>query len=91
MQFVTKPTHISGNTLYLVISRSDDNLINSVSVPLLFSDHAAIHRKLALHKPRFSKKVITYRKWKSINKDNFAKDLQESVLKGKLNLTLKFL
>ena len=79
-QFVTEPTHISGHILDLVIARSDDNVVDSVTVPFLFTDHAVIHCKLALQKPRFSKKVITYRKWKSIDKDNFAKDLQLSNL-----------
>ena len=42
-QFVTEPTHISGHILDLVIARSDDNVVDSVTVPFLFTDHAVIH------------------------------------------------
>ena len=66
--------------LDLVISRSDDNIIDSMTVPLLFFDHAVIHSKLVYKNPDSRKKVITYRKWKSVDKDNFANDLKQSEL-----------
>ena len=66
-QLVSEPTNISGHMLDLVISRSDDNIVDSLTVLLLFCDHAVIHCKLALQKPRFSKKVTTYRKLKSVD------------------------
>ena len=79
-QFVTDPTHISGNTLDFIITRSDDNIVDSTHAPHFFSDHAAVHCKMNLQKPALSRKVISYRKWKAIDKQKFTNDLLESDL-----------
>ena len=79
-QFVSQPTHINGHCLDLIISRSNDNIIDSVDVPFMFTDHAAIHCTLRLAKPKPTKKVINYRKWSSIYKNAMSHDIRLSDL-----------
>ena len=61
-------THKEGHTLDLVITRSDDDIVSNLSIdsPFALSDHAAVHFHLMLKKPVFDKKLITFRKLRSL-------------------------
>ena len=62
-QHVNIPTHISGHTLDLVITRLSDHL--GISTPwtgYLFSDHMPVHCKLQVSKPPFKRSQIAFRK-----------------------------
>ena len=88
-QYVNSPTHIKGHTLDLVIARASDNLVKSVTVDCLMTDHVSILCKLNLRKPPFPKQQISYRKVKDINHDRFAADIKESLsaIKSSSDLT----
>ncbi len=79
-QFIKEPTHINGNTLDLVITRASDNLINSAHVSCMLSDHGAIHCRLNLAKPKRLKQRISFRKFKTINHQEFDMDIKKSDL-----------
>ena len=79
-QFIKEPTHISGHTLDLVVTRSSDNLIHSVEVGTFFSDHNAVHCKLKLNKPAYAKNQVAYRKLKKIDHADFNRDIRDSDL-----------
>ena len=75
-QHVEFSTHVSGNTLHLVITREMDSTLGSPPRPdHFFSDHMAISFALNSSKPPSSKKCVTYRSLKSINITSFMKDL----------------
>ena len=78
MQHVQERTHRHGHILDLVISRDDDNLIKSASVSSMLSDHFLININVSLQKQSVSAKVISYRKYRSIDKDMFLADLRVS-------------
>ena len=77
-QHVEFSTHVSGNTLDLVIISQVDSILGSPDH--LFSDHMAISFGLNSSKPPSSKKCVTYRSLKSINIISFMKDLGVSKL-----------
>ena len=79
-QHVTDPTHVSGHTLDLVITRVSDNLVDHVQAQHFISDHAAVHCKLLLDKPPLPVEELTYRKTKSIDHEQFERDLKASPL-----------
>lgn len=76
---------VLGHTLDLIITRSvvelDDDLVRRVKVrdPCI-ADHFAVHCELHLQKPRFGKKVVKFRKLRSIDIDSFCEDLRDSDL-----------
>ncbi|EDO44116.1 predicted protein, partial [Nematostella vectensis] len=80
-QHVKGITHKDGHTLDLVITRSDDDIIKVISVrnPMI-SDHHAIHCELDLCKPQFAKKVVNFRKLRSVDIDQLSEDLLNSEL-----------
>ena len=79
-QLVNGPTHESGHTLDLVITRIGEEGIGSVDVNESISDHSSVHCQLSLQKPKPSKKVIHYRKIKAIYPAKFTSDISESRL-----------
>ena len=84
-QHVKGPTHKKGHTLDLIITRfvvgPDVALVRSLKVrdPCI-ADHFAVHCELHLQKPRFGKKVVKFRKLRSIDIDSFCEDLRDSDL-----------
>ena len=80
-QHVDKPTHVSGNTLDLIITRCSDSfvLINPL-IDYLFSDHMTIYVISCLGKPPHITKKVTYRKIKAIDKKKLQKELMSSQL-----------
>ena len=80
-QWVAGPTHTSGHTLDLIITRNQCNLIEDVMVhdPLI-SDQYAIFMHLLLDKPKFPRKTIRYRKLCSIDYAEFNDTIMSSSL-----------
>ncbi len=76
MNHVVKPTCRSGNTLDLVITRRGSKFLLDHSVDYEVSDHNIIRCYLDMDKPPLQKEVITFRRYKSIDKAKFSHDLQ---------------
>ena len=76
-QLVQNPTHESGYTLDLVITRALSNFVRNVTVEQKISDHFAINCQLALKKPGIEKKEVTFRKLNQIDFDKFNLELCE--------------
>jgi len=79
-QHVLERTHRHSYILDLVISRDDKNLITSVSVSSMLSDHFLVNINVSLQKQSVSVKVISYRRYKSIDKKAFLADFRVSSL-----------
>ena len=80
-QHVWFPTHKSGHTLDLIITRKTDSIIANNPVPGYFiSDHVTIQCGLKMCKPNVVTKEISYRKVKAIDWDSFKRDLRSSEL-----------
>ena len=80
-QHIKVPTHKDNNTLDLIITREDELTATNFSVhdPVI-SDHLALHCNLHVDKPPSIKKRINYRKFRSINTDDFQHDIVNSAL-----------
>ena len=81
-QLITQPTHIYGNTLDIICVRDEEDVIRPESVeifpPGVLSDHAWINFSVSVKKPPSSKKKITYRPWKVLNKNLFKQHLLDA-------------
>ena len=75
MQHVTGVTHVAGHTLDLVISKGKEKLVKSVEISSLLSDHFALHGRLCLKRPPRPKKEVTFRSFKRLDHDAFARDV----------------
>ena len=75
------PTHISGHTLDLILSRADDLSVCSLVIdPPIFSDHSIIHANVLLPKlDALTPVPYTSRNFKSIDHDVFGQDLSIKV------------
>ena len=80
-QHIKVPTHKDNNILDLIITREDELTATNFSVhdPVI-SDHLALHCNLHVDKPQSIKKRINYRKFRSINTDDFQHDIVNSAL-----------
>ena len=80
-QHVTAPTHISGHTLDLIITRLSDKLdICSPWTVYLFSDHMPVYSKLQVCKLALKRSDITFRKIRSINKKLLRNEISDTDL-----------
>ena len=79
-QHVSKPTHTKGHTIDLIITRDDDNCVVSTVVDELISDHNAVHCSLQCATPHPDKKIVQFRKLKSLNPDELNKSVSETAL-----------
>ena len=80
-QHVDKLTHRDGHTLDLTITRISECLVARTPVVDQFiSDHAAVLCWLTPPRPILSVKTSSYRKIKSINMEQFKRDLQSTAL-----------
>ena len=81
-QLVTESTHHHGHILDLVLTKSSDKILTSVNVIPAdsISDHQAVSFCLESEKPSFSRKLISYRKLKSIDIPAFIHDVTQSPL-----------
>ena len=76
-QHVTQPTHLHGHTLDLILSPSDQSVVDNVKVCGFISDHALIKCSVALPTPP-SKPVdtISYRRYHHIDMNTFRRELK---------------
>ena len=80
-QHVSGSTHHCGHTLDLVISRSDDNIVQSVSLfNDLPSDHCAVMCSMLVKRPLPHREVVTFRPLRRLDVDLFSRDILESTL-----------
>lgn len=80
-QRVGVPTHKSGHTLDVIITRCADSLLPTNSIAdCLFSDHFTVISDLIIKKPSLTITQISYRKTKSIDIESFKNDLQKSAV-----------
>ena len=81
-QHVMFPTHESGNTLDLLLTRASENLISDVTLSShLPSDHCAVISFLDLGKFKDQRLTIASRKISEIDLDSFRSDILESELR----------
>ena len=81
VQHVQGPTHQSGHTLDLIITREDDRLILSPPVDDIYiSDHVSLIFSMQLSKPFPEIKRVAYRKINKIDINHFKQDIQSSDL-----------
>ncbi len=80
-QHVSGPTHRSGHTLDLIITRCDDRPLRGVPVvDSYISDHWSLLFKVCIHRPAPVLKQVNFRKIKSVDIDAFKLDLSTSDL-----------
>ena len=80
-QHVGKPTHISGHTLDLIVTRCSDSLLFAKPIAdYLFSDHITVLCDLQLGKPPPKVKQVSNRKIKDIDRERLQVDLLSSEL-----------
>ena len=87
MQHVATPTDSRGHTLDLLITRSEDDLVDGIVVrdPTL-SDHFAVHCTMKLSKPGAEQHEILCRKLRSVDMSALCKDLRYSTVCRKISL-----
>ncbi len=77
-QLIQMPTHLSGNTLDLLItSVSNKELFSNFQSCFYISDHSFVSCHIGEEKPGLEKREIRYRKIKSIDHNAMKNDLQE--------------
>ena len=79
-QHVTEPTHQSGHTIDFIITRKEDNLISKVQVSSFLSDHSIVHSELNIAGTEYATRTVRYRKFRTIDLDQFNEDLCGSEL-----------
>ena len=75
-QHVKGPTHVAGNTLDLVITRQNCQIVQSCITDELISDHCSILVNLNLSSPGKMHKRIKFRKTRNIKFDKFKIDVK---------------
>ena len=80
-QHVHSATHELGHPLHLVITRQSDHLIfGEPCADFLFSDYRAILFRIHSSRPSFKSHGVSFRKIKSIDRDEFMNDISRSAL-----------
>ena len=78
-QHVITPTHRSGHSLDLIITRDLDGLVQTPPISDSFlSDHCTVLSELTLRMPATTVKEVCYRKTKAIDIEAFKDDLRKS-------------
>ena len=81
IQKVNFPNHIHGDTIDLVLTKSNDDNISSVHTTDVFSDHFSISFTLNLSTPiSKTNATVTFRKYHKIDKEKLKTDLLASEL-----------
>ena len=80
VQNLSKPTHHSGHTLDLILTRPDQVPSYVDISDILLSDHSAIRFSLPTSKPPLPRKELSYRRIKAIDVDAFVSDIEKSRL-----------
>ena len=70
-------THKEGHTIDLIISRCSEIVLAAPpKVDRFISDHASVCCRLIPEKPPAVEKLVTYRKYRSIDMESFKNDLE---------------
>ena len=77
---VNDATYIGGQTIDLVITKMDENIVNNLSVGSLLSYHFAIQYNLNVGKPPPLREFVQFLKLKSVNHQQLDVDLQNARL-----------
>ena len=86
-QHVTVPTHVSGHTLDLIITRHNSELLLSCpTADYNVSDHILVLYRVNLLRPLFGTRSVSYRKLKQIDNSAFSNDLKD-ITNALLNVT----
>ena len=85
-QHVTWPTHVAGHTLDLIISKTEESIVESAWPTSLLSDHIASHGRLHMMKPPRERKVVTSRCYKRLDHNALAVETERTLqLTAQLN------
>ena len=77
-QHVTQPTHLHGHTLDLILSPSDQSVVDNVKVCGFISDHALIKCSVALPTPPSKPvNIVSYRRYHRIDMNTFRSELKD--------------
>jgi len=80
-QHVQVPTHLTGHTLDLIITRSNNDItVSSPKSSVALSDHFFIECNLNIPRPSSNVKETLYRKLKTLDLHAFKTDITESML-----------
>ena len=80
-QRVITPTHESGNTLDVIITRQFGDLVRETPVSdYHISDRWSVICRINLDKPRVTKKTVTFRRNKGVNLDVLSDEISSSNL-----------
>ena len=74
-QHVVFPTHVSGHTLDLVITKSNSNIVSALEPHSFFSDHRSVCCSLHIETPVKNSKRVSFRKTSKIIPEIFAAEL----------------
>ena len=77
------PTHVRQHHLDQVLDSPLNPLVTSVTLGMYLSDHCFVHCKLNIVKKQPVPDIVTFRKIKSIDHDNFTSDLTTALAKIK--------
>ena len=80
VQHVTTATHTEGHILDLIVTRQEEDLVASCGVGDFISDHRAILVQLNCGKPHPIRKIVSFRKIKSLNSALLEHDIMTSDL-----------
>ena len=82
VQHVKGSTHRCGNTLDLIITRREEELIANVQVlPDVYSDHKVVSCTMNVSKPPPSKVLTTYRSTKTLDATKLQSDVNDALSK----------
>lgn len=80
-QHVIAPTHESGNTLDLIITRQFEDLVRETPFSdYHISDHWSVTYGLNLDKPRVTKKTVTFKRIKGVDLGGLSDEISSSEL-----------
>ena len=77
-QHVNAPTHISGHTIDLILTRNNHGIDVSQTASTLFSDHYAIECNVSIPKKDFPTKQVQSRHIKDIDMTSFRDDVRHA-------------
>ena len=88
-QHISEPTHKDGNTLDLLITRADDDILYGKPVVRdMISDHSAIHFDIMLTVPATKQQTVSFRKTTKIDLSSFKNDLKNEFVNHSDQVTL---
>ena len=76
IQHVQGPTHLSGNTIDLIMTRSSDSLANGASAYRLISDHFLVTTDLNIGQPPTGLRNSSFRKTRDIDLEKIKSDIR---------------